>query len=282
METFGWQHLVALGLAEDVGQGDITTEAVLGTNVVRAVGRIAARESLVVSGLEVAEHVFRSVDPELVVARRAENGDRVEPGHVLLEVSGSSRSILVGERVALNFLGHLSGIATHTRRFADALAGTKVRIVDTRKSTPGYRYLEKAAVRHGGGHNHRFNLSDGILIKDNHIAAAGSVRKAVTAARANAPHHLVKIEVETESLEQVDEAIAAGADVIMLDNMSLSMLRTAVARVAGRAIVEASGGVNLETVRAIAETGVDIISAGSLIHGARWVDIGLDLTAQPD
>ncbi len=195
----------------------------------------------------------------------------------MLEVTGSSRAILVAERVALNFLGRLCGIATHTRRFVDAVAGLEVRIVDTRKSTPGYRYLEKAAVRHGGGHNHRFNLADGILIKDNHIAAAGGVREAVAAARANAPHHLVRIEVETDSLEQVDEAIEAGADVIMLDNMSLPMLRAAVARIGGRALVEASGGVNLETVRAIAETGVDIISAGSLIHGARWVDIGLDL-----
>ncbi len=272
-------ELVDLGLTEDIGHGDITTGAVLGASPVEGVGRVVAREPLVVSGLEVAEAVFRRVDSGLHVVSRASNGARLASGDVLLEVSGLCRSILVGERVALNFLGRLCGIATHTRRFVDAVAGTRARIVDTRKSTPGFRRLEKAAVRHGGGHNHRFNLSDGILIKDNHIQAAGGVRAAVEAARANRPHHLVKIEVEVDTLEQLKEALAAGAEVVMLDNMSVSQLREAVALAGGRVVLEASGGVRLENVREIAETGVDIISAGSLIHGARWVDIGLDLEA---
>ncbi len=275
--SFGWRHLVEIGLAEDIGHGDITTRAVLGESDPAAVGRIVAREPLVVSGLEVAEYVFQRVDPALRVTLLSADGGALGAGDPLLEVEGSSRSILAGERVALNFLGHLSGIATHTRRFVEALAGTGARIVDTRKTTPGYRYLEKAAVCHGGGHNHRFNLSDGILIKDNHIEAVGGVREAVVAAEANRPHHLVNIEVEVDSLEQLEEALASGAGVIMLDNMPPSMLRAAVARAGGRALLEASGGVRIETVREIAETGVDLISAGSLIHGARWVDIGLDL-----
>jgi nicotinate-nucleotide pyrophosphorylase (carboxylating) len=200
----------------------------------------------------------------------------VEKGQQIAEVEGSVRSILSGERLALNLLQRLSGIATRTNQYVQAIAGTKARVVDTRKTTPGLRLLEKYAVRVGGGHNHRYALYDAVMIKDNHIKGAGGIKQAVDAARATIPHTM-KIEVETESLEQVREALEAGADIIMLDNMELERMKEAVALIAGRAVVEASGGVTLETIRSIAETGVDVISVGALTHSVKALDISLDL-----
>jgi nicotinate-nucleotide pyrophosphorylase (carboxylating) len=276
MKTWRLEQLIELGLEEDLGNGDVTTAAVVDPEA-PGVGRIVSREPLVVSGVAIAAEVFRRVDPELRVSILKPDGSAVMPGATLMRLEGRYASILTGERLALNFLGRLSGVATNTRRFVDAIAGLKARIVDTRKTTPGFRALEKAAVRHGGGHNHRFNLSDGVLIKDNHLVAAGGVRAAVERARKNAAHHLVRIEVEVDTLEQLREALDCGVEVVLLDNMSLEQLREAVRMTGGRALLEASGGVRLDTVRGIAETGVDLISAGSLVHGARWVDVALDL-----
>jgi nicotinate-nucleotide pyrophosphorylase (carboxylating) len=241
-------------------------------------GVLLAKEAGVISGLEPARDVFARVDARVNFIALIEDGARVEPGTVIARVAGPARGLLSGERVALNLLQRLSGIATFTARFAEAVAGTGARVIDTRKTTPGLRALEKAAVRHGGGHNHRFGLGDGVLIKDNHLAAVGGpdrVTKAVQAARAYAPHTL-KIEVEVTTLAEVAEAVEAGADVILLDNMSVAQMKQAVDLVAGRALLEASGGVRLETVRAIAETGVDFISAGALTHSAPSMDISLD------
>lgn len=269
------QDAIRRALAEDLGDaGDITTNATIAaTATSRAV--IAARKAGTIAGLEVARQVFALVGEGVVVADRAADGDRVRPGAVLLELSGSTRAILSGERVALNFLGRLSGIATATAEIVGAVAHTKARICCTRKTTPGLRALEKYAVRCGGGINHRFGLYDAILIKDNHVAAAGGVAKAVEAAR-RAAGHMVKIEVEVDLLAQLDEALGAGADVIMLDNMTPAELKAAVARVAGRAVLEASGSVTRATAPAIAETGVDLISVGWITHSAPSLDVGLD------
>ncbi|MBX6423149.1 carboxylating nicotinate-nucleotide diphosphorylase [Thermosulfurimonas sp. F29] len=278
LDTFRIGEAVRRALEEDLSFGDLTTEALIPEELYgRAV--IRAKEKLVVCGLPVAEEVFRTVDPELALKRRAGEGEEVPAGGVLLEVSGSVRSILKGERVALNFLQHLSGIATLTRRFVEAVAGLPVRIVDTRKTTPGLRYLEKYAVRVGGGHNHRFGLSEGILIKDNHIDACGGVRAAVETVRRAAPH-VFRVEVEVRTLEELREALSAGAEVILLDNFSPQELREAVklARsVKPEVLLEASGGISLDNVREFAETGVDIISVGRLTHSAPAVDIHLRL-----
>ena len=268
---------VRRALAEDIGTGDLTTLLTVPEGAV-AMGSLLAKQAGVVAGLPVAAQVFVQVDPALAVEFTAEEGQYVEAGETLMAVRGSARSILTAERVALNFLQRLSGIATKTARFVALVEGAKARIVDTRKTTPGLRALEKYAVRVGGGFNHRFGLYDAILIKDNHIQAAGGITPAVQAAYAQAPHTMT-VTVECDTLAQVEEAIAAGVDIVLLDNMSLDMLRQAVELLDGQAAAEASGGVNEETVTAIAQTGVDIISVGALTHSAVALDISLDLIA---
>ena len=266
------QELIDRALAEDVGAGDITTEALIPPGA-RARARIVQKAPGVISGLHAAESVFRRVDPELRWHGHAPEGAWRDDG-LVAEVAGSTASILRGERVALNFLGRLSGVATLTARYVRAVEGTGARILDTRKTTPGMRALEKQAVVHGGGANHRFGLFDAILAKENHIAAAGGIAPATRAALAAAPPGAV-VEIECETLDQVHEAIDAGAPRILLDNMSVDELRAAVAAVGGRAELEASGGVTLETVRAIAETGVDYVSVGALTHSAPVLDLSL-------
>jgi len=266
-------RIIDAALLEDIHTGDITTRSLLlGDRAAKA--RLLAKEDLVLAGVSVAERVFRRLNPETLFSANFSDGSRVVRGDVIATVQGAAADLLMGERVALNLLQRLSGIATITSRFVEAVRGTKARIVDTRKTTPGLRELEKYAVRVGGAHNHRTGLYDGVLIKENHIAAAGGIAEAIGRARAHVPHTL-KIEIETESLAQVEEALAAGADVIMLDNMSLADMRSAVAMVSGRVPLEASGGVNLDTVRAIAETGVDIISVGALTHSPQAMDISM-------
>ncbi|MBI5485368.1 MAG: carboxylating nicotinate-nucleotide diphosphorylase [Deltaproteobacteria bacterium] len=266
-------RLIEQALLEDIHTGDITTRAVVPQRR-PAEARLIAKEDLVVAGLSIAGRVFARLDPGIIFTPLFEDGKAVLKGSVLATVSGDAADLLMGERVALNLLQRMCGIATLTSRFVEAVSGTKARIVDTRKTTPGLREIEKYAVRTGGGINHRTGLYDGVLIKENHITAAGGIAEAISRARAYIPHTL-KIEIETETLAQVDEALAAGADIIMLDNMSLDEMRSAVAAIAGRAQVEASGGVNLDTVRAIAETGVDIISVGALTHSPRAMDISM-------
>ena len=266
---------VTAALDEDLGlAGDITTNATVPAQAMaRAV--IAARKPGIVSGLAVAAATFRAVDEGVAFELAVRDGDAVAAGTVIAKIDGSARAILTGERVALNFMGRMSGIATLTRSYVEAIAGTKATIVDTRKTTPGLRAFEKYAVRCGGGMNHRVGLYDAILIKDNHIVAAGGLAAAIAAARSRAGH-LVKIEVEVDTLAQLDEVMAHRVDVVLLDNMTPAQLRTAVARVAGAMLTEASGGVNLDTVRAIAEAGVDLISVGALTHSAPVLDLGLD------
>ena len=275
------RRAVQLALEEDVGTGDLTTLATIPiTATANAV--ILARETLVVAGLPVAEAVSRELSPSLRFTRAAREGDPVKAGQALLQVDGSAQAILTAERVALNFLQRLSGIATLTNQFVDAVKGTRAHILDTRKTTPGLRRLEKYAVKCGGGHNHRLGLFDQVLIKDNHLVALqnespSAVGAAVKRARDQYPQH--KIEIEADSLEQVEQALSAGADIILLDNMNLVQLRVAVQQAKGRAKTEASGGVHLGTVRQIAETGVDYISVGALTHSARAVDIALEVQA---
>ncbi|HEY4301238.1 MAG TPA: carboxylating nicotinate-nucleotide diphosphorylase [Candidatus Didemnitutus sp.] len=268
--------LIDLALEEDAGLGDLTSRAIFPARH-RSRAKIEARQELVVCGLEVAAAVFRRVDPGLQITWRATDGDRVRAGAVLLEIDGPTASLLTAERTALNFLQRLSGVATLSRRFADAVRGTKVRIVDTRKTTPGYRALEKYAVRCGGCLNHRSSLGEHVLIKDNHIAAAGSLEAAVVRCRAAAPH-TARIEVEADSLTQVREACRARAEVILLDNMSPVQIDAAVRIIAGRARVEVSGGICLESVREFARPGVDLISAGALTHSAPAADLSLTLS----
>jgi nicotinate-nucleotide pyrophosphorylase (carboxylating) len=268
------ERVVLAALAEDIGAGDVTTEATVAADAVGS-AELLMKEAGVVCGLRVAETAFRALDPEIHFEAFASDGDGVEPPAVVARMTGSQRAILTAERVALNFLGRLSGIATLTRRYVEAVEGTGAAVLDTRKTTPGLRALEKYAVAAGGGRNHRFGLDDAVLIKDNHLRAAGSIAAAVMLVRAATD---LSIEVECETLVQVGEALAAGVDAILLDNMSLDELRAAVALVDGRARLEASGGVTLETIRAIAEIGVDEISVGALTHSARSLDVSLELT----
>jgi nicotinate-nucleotide pyrophosphorylase (carboxylating) len=269
------EQAVRAALLEDLGRaGDITSDSVIPADCQAQVAMVA-REAGVVAGLDFCKCAFALIDPVIVFAPRLVDGARLVPGDVLADISGPARGILTAERVALNFLGHLSGIASATRGIADAISHTKAKISCTRKTTPGLRFAEKYAVRAGGGANHRFGLDDAILIKDNHIAIAGGVGKAIAAARA-AIGHLVKIEVEVDTLAQLDEALAFSPDAILLDNMGAEMLREAVARIGGKAIAEASGRINAQTASAIAETGVDLLSAGWLTHSAKVLDIGLD------
>lgn len=265
--------IIANALAEDIHTGDITTLALqLKSGVVS--GILKAKEDMVVCGLQVAARVFAILDKESIFKPRCADGDFVPCGAVIADISGDASSLLQGERVALNLMQRMSGVATLTSRYVREVQGTSARVVDTRKTTPGLRILEKYAVRAGGGINHRTGLYDGVLIKENHIAAAGGIAEAVRRARAYIPHTL-KIEIETETLADVREALAAGADIIMLDNMDIPTMKEAVNIIAGRAVVEASGGVNLATVRGIAETGVDIISVGALTHSAPSMDISM-------
>ncbi|HLF79061.1 MAG TPA: carboxylating nicotinate-nucleotide diphosphorylase [Dehalococcoidia bacterium] len=273
------RRLVRAALEEDGAFHDVTTETTVPAGQ-RGRGVFLAKDNGVIAGLPLAEAAFAALDPSVEMRLVLRDGDWVEPGRVMAEIEGPLAPILSAERIALNFLQRLSGTATATRALVDAAAGTKARIVDTRKTTPGLRALERYAVRVGGGHNHRFNLADGVLIKDNHLAAGRSrglsLGAIIAAARAGAPHTL-RIEVEVTTLEETGEALAAGADVILLDNMTPEQMAQAVRMVAGRALTEASGGVTIANVRAIAETGVDIISSGSVTHSARALDISLEI-----
>ncbi len=267
--------VVRAALAEDLGRaGDITSEACVDPQA-RLKVQFAVRAAGVISGLDCARLALAAMDPSIRFSAQRRDGDVVSAGEVLAHAEGNARAILAAERTALNLLGRMSGVASLTQAYVRAVEGTGAVIVDTRKTTPGLRLLEKYAVRCGGGVNHRFGLDDAILIKDNHVAASGGVGEALKRAKA-AAGHLVKIEVEVDSLEQLGEALEYAPDVVMLDNFGLDDLREAVRRGAGRVRLEASGGVNLETVRAIAETGVDVISVGALTHSAAVLDIGLD------
>lgn len=266
---------VEAALLEDLGlTGDITTNATVSASA-KVTAVFAARVPGVISGLAVARETFRLLDPSVSFEALVSDGDQVQAKTIVAKVSGNARAILTAERVALNFMGRMSGIATLTRRYVECVAGTNARIADTRKTTPGLRAFEKYAVRCGHGHNHRTGLFDAILIKDNHIVAAGSIEAAIVAARAHAGH-MIKIEIEVDNLKQLEEVLAHKVDAVLLDNMTTDILRKAVQLVAGRAITEASGGVNLDTVRAIARTGVDMISVGALTHSAPVLDLGLD------
>jgi len=269
-------QLVDLALTEDLAGGDLTTEATVGAGD-RAIARAVAHSPLVVCGGDVFARVFYRVDPGLRVERCMADGERAKPGDVLWIAEGATRSLLMAERTALNFVQRMSGTATLTRRFVDALPQNPLtRIVDTRKTTPGLRFLERYAVRCGGGHNHRDNLGSAVLIKDNHIVAAGGVSAAIERAKKHAPH-TSRIEIEVESLEMLDEALDTGADVVMLDNFANDQIAVAVERAHGRAIVEVSGGISLERIPALAAAGVDVISVGALTHSAPAADIGLDI-----
>jgi nicotinate-nucleotide pyrophosphorylase (carboxylating) len=270
--------LIDLALAEDLGSGDITTLATVPAER-QSHGRVLVKQAGVLSGMATVRAVYARVDPGVVVAELIPDGSVVAPRDVVATVEGPARALLSGERVALNFLQRLSGVATTTREYVRRVEGTRARIIDTRKTTPGMRTLQKEAIRHGGGFNHRLGLADGILIKDNHLAAIGSpdrIAIAVAAARARAPHTL-KIEVEVTRLDELEQALAAGADVVLLDNMDIPTMAEAVRRTAGRALLEASGGITLDTIREIAETGVDLISVGALTHSAQALDISLEL-----
>jgi len=267
------KQLIETSLAEDIGSGDITTDNLVSREK-SGTAEIIAKQPLILAGLDVAVQVFTTLDPDLEINTRCADGDQLKAGAGILSLAGKLRSLLYGERTALNFLQRLSGIATHVRPYVEAVQRHPVRLVDTRKTTPGWRTLEKYAVRIGGAANHRMGLYDGVLIKDNHIAACGSITTAITRVRAHTSH-LVKIEVEVSTLEEVAEALQAGADIIMLDNMDLDQIRAAVEKIDRQAIVEISGNVSLEKLPALAATGVDIISVGALTHQARSVDISM-------
>lgn len=267
------KQLISLALEEDCGNGDITTNLTVPDTAV-AFGKYIAKQDGVLCGSEIVRAVFDEIDTSIELNFNIKDGDFFKKGDVLATVSGNAKNVLTGERVGLNLLQHLSSVATMTRNAVLEVKGYKATIADTRKTTPGMRYLEKMAVRVGGGRNHRFNLSDGILIKDNHIVAAGSITAAVKSAKDNAPH-TIKVEVEVENIEQLNEAIAAGADIIMLDNMTNEQMAEAVRITDGRALLEASGNMGEKNLRDVAATGVDIISIGALTHSVKAVDISL-------
>jgi nicotinate-nucleotide pyrophosphorylase (carboxylating) len=272
------EDLIGLALREDIGAGDITTENIVGSEM-RGSGEVIAKESAVICGLAVARRVFERLGGSGSIDWRPQvaDGDSVAVGDTVLTMDGPLDLLLIGERTALNFLQRLSGIATQTRRYASALGSDGPRIVDTRKTTPGWRSLEKYAVRTGGGHNHRMGLYDGVLIKDNHIAVGGGIEAAVAKVRAKISH-LVKVEVEAADMDEVKAALAAGADIIMLDNMDRPRIEAAVAEIKGRALVEVSGGVTLESLTDLAASGVDLISIGALTHSARAVDLSMRIS----
>lgn len=267
--------IIDSALEEDLGPGDITTSAIIDSSL-KGKARLLAKEEIILAGIEVFSRVFSRLDPEIVVECTYHDGDVVPNGYDIGIIRGSMRGMLSGERTALNFLQHLSGIATLTKRYVEKIDPSKVRVIDTRKTTPRLRILEKYAVRMGGGFNHRFGLFDGILIKDNHIAAAGSISKALAKIKANVPHTL-KIEVEVEDIKGVEEAIGAGADAILLDNMSVKEMKEAVSIARGRVLLEASGGITLESIGEISKTGINLISIGAITHSARSVDISLEV-----
>jgi nicotinate-nucleotide pyrophosphorylase (carboxylating) len=270
---------VRLALREDVGRGDLTTAATVDVSE-RAVGRLEFRSPGVVCGLPVVEAIFRQLDATVAFEILAAEGSELLAPMVVMRITCTTAALLSGERVALNIIARMAGIATLTRRYVARTTGTNAKVLDTRKTTPGLRALEKYAVRVGGGRNHRMGLDDGVLIKDNHVALAGGVAAAVTRARSHVPPG-VKIEVEVESLAGLEEALAAGADIVLLDNMRPELMREAVRITAGRIPLEASGGITLETVRAVADTGVDYVSAGALTHSALPIDVGMEIDAQP-
>ena len=271
------EQLIDLALLEDVGPGDITTDHIVPEDQAGR-GTITAKEPLIIAGLDVAEAVFRRLDDNSVCTSTFKDGDRAARGDVVFTVSGTLRSLLKGERTALNFLQRLSGIATHVRSYVDLLPDDIIKLTDTRKTTPGWRALEKYAVRVGGAYNHRMALYDGVLIKDNHIAVGGGILSAVEKVRRHVSH-LVKIEVEVSNMAEVEEALAARCDVIMLDNMDVAAIREAVKKIAGRALVEVSGNVTKERLKTLADTGVDIISSGALTHQAVSVDLSMGITS---
>jgi nicotinate-nucleotide pyrophosphorylase (carboxylating) len=274
---------IRLWLAEDIGTGDVTTMTTIPLDQ-RSKGIIHVKEDGIIAGLPVAQAVFAEVDAALHFEPKVEEGASVKKGTILAVVQGNTRSILLGERLSLNLMQRMSGIATRTRQFVDALEGMPTRLVDTRKTTPGHRLLEKYAVRVGGGHNHRFGLYDAVMIKDNHIKGAGSIAKAILAARSQIPHTM-KIEVEVENFEQLEQALAAGPDIIMLDNMKPEAMKKAVALIKAKAphiVVEGSGTVTLQTIKALAESGIDVISVGRLTYSVSVLDISLDLGEQKE
>ena len=269
--------LIRLALEEDIGTADVTTEHLIGEDAIGR-GRIVAKEEIVLAGIPVAQDVFKMLDPTVRFGHAPPEGTLLSAGSTLLEIDGKLGGLLSGERTALNFLQRLSGIATHVRTFAEEIKDLRVRLVDTRKTTPGWRTLEKYAVRVGGAHNHRMGLFDAVLIKDNHIAACGGIKPAIARIRESVSH-LTKIEVEVADLAGVEEALTAGVDVIMLDNMALPLIEQAVALIKGRVLVEVSGNVGRQDLRRLAATGIDIISVGALTHAARCVDISMRITA---
>ncbi|RLC30877.1 MAG: carboxylating nicotinate-nucleotide diphosphorylase [Deltaproteobacteria bacterium] len=271
------KHIIQMALEEDLGAGDVTSDAVIPPEI-NGCAVLLARETLVLAGMPVFKQVFEALGSTVAFEEYFSEGSLVEAEQEVCRIAGSLRLILKAERTALNFLQRMSGIATLTRRYVE-MVGASARILDTRKTVPGHRWLDKYAVRIGGGTNHRFGLSDGILIKDNHIAVAGSIEKAVLLARENASHTL-KVEVEVEDLEGVDAALKAGADIIMLDNMAPPMIREAVRKVQGKALLEASGGITPDTIREVAKTGVDMISVGALTHSAKAADFSLEIVAE--
>src|SRR5258706_8111821 len=274
IDVSAYHNVLRSFLAEDLGAGDITTETVI-SSTQRARGEVIAKAPLVLAGIELFVEVFRILDSTTEAQICRHDGEELVPGQIPARVMASARALLTGERVALNLLQRLSGVATVTRQFVRAVAGTSAQIVDTRKTTPGLRALEKYAVRVGGGHNHRKDLGAGVLIKDNHVAACGGVRSAIERARAAAPH-TARIECEVDSFEQLEEALTAGADIVLLDNVPTSMVEEAVRRTNGRALLEASGGVTLARVAELARAGVDAISVGALTHSVPAADVGLD------
>jgi nicotinate-nucleotide pyrophosphorylase (carboxylating) len=268
------KQLIEVAIEEDIGRGDVTTEATIAEHII-ARARLISKQEIVLAGIEVFAKVYAALDCAVHITASYKDGDLLSAGTVIARLEGRARSLLAGERVALNFLQRLSGISTLTRRYVDAVRGYNVEIVDTRKTTPGWRVLEKYAVRVGGGKNHRHDLGDGVLIKDNHIVAAGGISEAVKMARRHS-HHLLKIEIEVETLDQVLEALQVGAEVIMLDNMPTAVMAEGVKIISGRALVEASGGIGLESVVEVARTGVDLISVGRLTHSAPSADIHIE------
>lgn len=275
LNKFDIDNIITIALKEDMALGDITTDNLIGESS-NSSAILIAKQSGIIAGLDVCERVFKLLDENVFFKRNLEDGTIVEKGVIIAEIQGNSRILLKAERTALNFLQRLSGIASRTNEFCKLVNDLPVRVVDTRKTTPGLRLLEKYAVKIGGGYNHRFSLSDGVLIKDNHIKAAGGIRRAIELARKSVPH-TIKIEVETETIEQVKQALECKAEIIMLDNMKLDMMKNAVEIINKTAIVEASGNVNIETIRDIAQTGVDIISIGELTHSVKAFDISMKI-----
>jgi nicotinate-nucleotide pyrophosphorylase (carboxylating) len=268
------KNLIQSAIEEDIGRGDVTTESTIAKESMSH-AYLITKDEIVLAGMEIFSEVYRIIDNSVKINNHHNDGDFLKSKTLISELDGPTQSILIGERIALNFLQRLSGISTITRKYVDAVKNYNVSIVDTRKTTPGWRLLEKYAVRVGGGKNHRHDLGDGVLIKDNHIIGAGSIKRAVELARRKS-HHLLKVEVEVETFDQIHEALDAGVDVIMLDNMPPEMLAEGVKKIDGRALVEASGGINLESIAQVARTGVNLISVGRLTHSAPSVDIHLE------